>query len=66
MNYIKINKCDVANGKGIRVVLWISGCSLHCKDCHNPETWDKNYGKKFDDKAKNELFDALSKDYQIS
>ena len=63
MNYIKINKCDVANGQGVRVVLWLSGCSLHCHECHNPETWDKNYGKIFDDNAKKELFDALSKDY---
>ena len=63
MNYIKINKCDVANGQGVRVVLWLSGCSLHCNECHNPETWDKNYGKVFDNDAKKELFDALSKDY---
>lgn len=63
MNYIKINKCDVANGQGVRVVLWLSGCSLHCHKCHNPETWDKNYGKVFDNNAKQELFDALSKDY---
>lgn len=63
MNYIKINKCDVANGQGVRVVLWLSGCSLHCKECHNPETWDNNYGKIFDNNAKKELFDALSKPY---
>lgn len=61
MNYIKISKCDIANGIGIRVVLWVSGCSLHCKGCHNPETWDFNYGKPFDDNAKQELFDALNK-----
>ena len=63
MNYIKINKCDVANGQGVRVVLWLSGCSLHCNECHNPETWDKNCGKIFDSNAKKELFDALSKNY---
>lgn len=61
MNYIKISKCDIANGTGIRVVLWVSGCSLHCKGCHNPETWDFNSGKPFDDNAKQELFDALNK-----
>ncbi len=61
MNYIKISKCDIANGTGIRVVLWVSGCSLHCKGCHNPETWDFYSGKPFDDNAKQELFDALNK-----
>jgi anaerobic ribonucleoside-triphosphate reductase activating protein len=63
VNYIKINKCDVANGQGVRVVLWLSGCSLHCENCHNPETWDRNYGYLFDDNVKKELFDALSKPY---
>lgn len=63
MNYIKIDKCDVANGQGVRVVLWLSGCSLHCKGCHNSETWDKNNGKLFDEVAKKELFDALSKSH---
>ena len=55
MNYIKITKHDIANGEGIRVVLWVNGCSLHCKGCHNPETWDFNSGKLFDEKAKQEL-----------
>lgn len=61
MNYFGITKCDIANGIGVRVVLWVSGCSLHCKECHNPETWDFCAGKPFDDAAKEELFDALSK-----
>ena len=61
MNYLKITKTDVANGKGVRVVLWLSGCTLHCKGCHNYESWDFTAGKKFDDAAKEELFNALSK-----
>lgn len=61
MNYFGITKCDIANGIGVRVVLWVSGCSLHCKECHNPETWDFSAGKPFDDAAKEELFDVLSK-----
>ena len=63
MNYHKIEKTSVANGTGIRVVLWVSGCSLHCKGCHNPETWDACSGMPFDDKAKEELFEALDKPY---
>lgn len=63
MNYIKITKNDIANGPGVRVTLWVSGCSLHCKGCHNPQTWDFNAGKLFDEAAKQELFEALNKSY---
>ena len=63
MNYHKIEKTSVANGIGIRVVLWVSGCSLHCKGCHNPETWSLCSGKLFDEEAKKELFEALDKPY---
>ncbi|MBQ2397770.1 MAG: anaerobic ribonucleoside-triphosphate reductase activating protein [Bacteroidales bacterium] len=63
MNYQKIEKNSIANGKGIRVVLWISGCSLHCKGCHNPETWDFNSGKPFDMAAEKELYKYLSNPY---
>ena len=63
MNYMQIEKTSVANGKGIRTVLWVSGCSLHCKGCQNPETWDFKAGKPFDEKAKDELFEALDKPY---
>lgn len=63
MNYHKIEKTSIANGIGIRVVLWVSGCSLHCKGCHNPETWSLNSGKLFDEEAKKELFEALDKPY---
>ncbi len=63
MNYHKIEKTSIANGEGIRVVLWVSGCSLHCKGCHNPETWSLCSGKPFDEIAKAELFEALDKPY---
>lgn len=63
MNYHKIEKTSVANGTGIRVVLWVSGCSLHCKGCHNPETWCLNSGKPFDEETKKELFAALDNSY---
>ena len=63
MNYHKIEKYSIANGIGIRCVLWTSGCSLHCKGCHNPSTWDFNSGQPFNEEAKQELFDALNKSY---
>lgn len=63
MNYIKLSKYDTNNGPGIRVVLWISGCTCKCPGCHNPELWDFNAGKEFDDAAKNELIEALNKSY---
>ena len=63
MNYIKITKHDIANGPGVRVVLWVSGCCLHCKNCQNQQSWDFNAGNIFDETAKQELFDALDKPY---
>jgi len=63
MNYHKIEKTSVANGTGIRVVLWTSGCRCHCKGCQNPETWPFDSGKSFDETAKQELFEALDKSY---
>lgn len=63
MNYLKIEKTSIANGTGIRVVLWCSGCKLHCKNCQNPQSWDFNSGKPFDEEAKKELFEALDKPY---
>ena len=63
MNYHKIEKTSIVNGPGVRVVLWVSGCSLHCKGCHNPSTWDFESGKLFDEAAKQELFETLSKPY---
>ena len=63
MNYAKITKYDRANGQGVRVVLWVSGCDHHCKNCHNPETWDSNYGKEFTIETCGELIDALAPDY---
>lgn len=51
------------NGEGLRVVLWLSGCSHKCKGCQNPQTWDANSGILFDESAKEELFRELDKDY---
>ena len=63
MNYHKIEKNSIANGTGVRVVLWVSGCSIHCKGCQNPETWDFNSGMPFDHDAVKELLQALDKPY---
>ena len=63
MNYAAISKQDMLNGDGIRVVLWCSGCSLHCKNCQNPETWDKDSGQLWTEESEQELFEALDKDY---
>lgn len=63
MNYHNITHDDMLNGVGLRVVLWCSGCSHNCHNCQNPQTWDINSGISFDEKAKEELFSELSKDY---
>ena len=63
MNYHNITKCDLKNGEGIRVVLWVSGCEHKCIGCHNPQTWSKDSGIPFDDSAKLEIFEELEKDY---
>ena len=63
MNYHNITHDDMNNGEGLRVVLWLSGCSHHCHNCQNPQTWNPDSGIKFDEVAKKEIFDELSKDY---
>ena len=63
MHYHNITKDDMLNGEGLRVVLWLAGCSHHCKNCQNPITWDPNGGLPFDADAKAELFAELEKDY---
>ncbi|MBO7386659.1 MAG: anaerobic ribonucleoside-triphosphate reductase activating protein [Lachnospiraceae bacterium] len=63
MRYHNITKDDMRNGDGLRVVLWLAGCSHCCKGCQNPITWDANDGILFDENAKNEIFEQLSKPY---
>ena len=63
MNYHNLTYPDQNNGDGLRVVLWLSGCSHHCKGCQNPQTWNPDNGIPFDEKAKKELFEELEKDY---
>lgn len=63
MNYAAIKKYDVANGPGVRVSLFVSGCRHHCKGCFNSETWDFGYGNPFGKSVMNEIIEALDKDY---
>lgn len=63
MNFHNITYPDMNNGSGLRVVLWLSGCDHRCKGCQNPQTWDANSGIPFDEKAEQELFENLEKEY---
>ncbi len=63
MRYHNITKDDMLNGDGLRVVLWVSGCTHCCEGCHNPITWDIHGGLPFDGAAKEEIFAELEKDY---
>lgn len=63
MNYATIKKVDVANGPGIRVSLFVSGCMHHCKGCFNPETWNYCYGSPFTKETEDEILEALKHDY---
>lgn len=63
MNYGRIKKTDIANGPGVRVSLFVSGCRNHCKGCFQPETWDFNYGEEFTLKTFIEIDNALDPDY---
>lgn len=63
MRYHNITKDDMLNGDGLRVVLWVAGCTHCCKECQNPITWDPSGGLPFDESAKIELFEQLDKSY---
>lgn len=63
MNFGNIKKCDIADGIGVRVSLFVSGCRHHCKGCFQPETWDFDYGNEFTLKTEEEILNALSPEY---
>ena len=63
MKYGTIKKCDIANGPGVRISLFVSGCRHHCKGCFQPETWDFNYGNEFTQETEKEILDALEPYY---
>ena len=63
MNYALIKPRDIANGPGVRVSLFVSGCRRHCKNCFNPETWSFSYGKEFTQETIDEILRLLEPDY---
>lgn len=63
MNYHNILHDDMRNGTGLRVTLFVSGCNHKCEQCQNPQTWNPLSGIKFDEDAKQEIFEQLEKDY---
>ena len=63
MNYGEIKKYDIADGPGVRVTLFVSGCRHHCKGCFNAETWDFHYGNPYTEKTEKEILDALNHPY---
>jgi len=63
VNYASIRTCDIANGEGVRVSLFVSGCTHHCKGCFNEAAWDFAYGEPFTKKTENEILAALEPDF---
>ena len=63
MKYATIKKHDIANGPGVRVSIFVSGCNHHCKGCFNEEAWDFNYGSDFTNEVVEEIINCLEPDY---
>ena len=63
MRYNKIRKMDISNGEGVRVSIFMQGCAFHCENCFNPETWDFDGGKEFDDKVIEHVIELCDKSH---
>ena len=63
MNYCEIKNCDIADGPGVRVTLFVSGCTNHCEGCFQPETWDFGYGEPFTREVEDRLIGLLEPHY---
>ena len=65
MRYNKIRKMDISNGPGVRVSIFMQGCTFHCKECFNPETWDFKGGKEYTDDTINRVLELSEKEYIV-
>lgn len=63
MHYGEIKACDIANGVGVRVSLFVSGCTNRCKNCFQPQTWNFNYGEEFTSETEEKIISLLDKSY---
>ncbi len=63
MKYASVKKCDVANGTGVRVSIFVSGCHHHCKGCFNTDAWDFNFGKEYNEEVEELILNELDKSY---
>ena len=63
MHYARIIDNDIANGEGVRVTLFVSGCTNHCENCFQPQTWDFNYGEPFTNSTEDELIEMLNRPF---
>ena len=63
MNYAEIKYCDIANGEGVRVSLFVSGCTHRCKNCFNEIAWDFSYGNEFTEEVENKIIEACKPEY---
>lgn len=63
MNYGNIKECDIADGPGVRVSLFVSGCRHHCKGCFNEETWNFNYGQPYTEETEAEILNSLDSNF---
>lgn len=63
MKYGTVKKCDIANGVGVRTVLFVSGCTHHCKGCFQPETWSFDYGDEYTKEVEDDIIESLKPDY---
>ena len=63
MYYSTIKDCDIANGIGVRITIFVSGCTNHCKNCFQPQTWDFDFGEPFTEETEEKLLEMLKPDY---
>ena len=63
MNYCELKKNDIANGEGVRTSLFVSGCTNHCEECFQPQTWDFNFGIPFTEETEKEILESLAPYY---